>query len=154
MHACTGSTLTVSSLVRRACAGHWGNLGQNPWILGRKKIGSIRIRTNHTSLRHTATRCNTLQHAATRCNTLQHAVTRCNTLQHAATRSNTFYDFEWIIYPRDTLQHTADFRCFWGSILLRFVNFHRLESIYWSFSGRVQVEFGVFFWGPAQSPGF
>ena len=44
-------------------------------------------RSVHTTLQHTATRCNTLQHAATHYNTLQHTATHCNTLQHTATHT-------------------------------------------------------------------
>ena len=76
-----------------------------------------------TTIRITATRCNTLQHTATHCNTLQRTdcntpcntdlevdesdgdegshddQNHCNTLQHAATRCNT-------------LQHAAT-HCTW-----------------------------------------
>jgi len=45
--------------------------------------------SEHFTLQHTVTHCNTLQHTATHCNTLPHTATHCNTLQHNATHCNT-----------------------------------------------------------------
>jgi len=61
--------------------------------------------SRHTTLQHTATRCNTLQHAATHCNTLQHTATHCNTLQHTA-RVRRLTDVR-----RDSYMHAETHSC-------------------------------------------